>query len=439
MKTTVLLKLSASAVIVATVTVGCTSAGTRPAALSSSAAPAERDGAGSVSIAAAETAVAAAPRDAASRASLGQAYMLAGRFASARSSFRDALALDSTLDKAALNLALTEVAMGNGNAALQMLDELDGKVAAGDRGLAYALAGEPHRAVMILEAAARAKSADARVRQNLALSYALAGRWNEAKSTAAQDLSPDQVGRRMLEWVLLTRPSTSWEQVAGVLGVKPGYDPGQPVALALAPLPESAAAPVALAVAEPAPIAQETTPPAFANVAPPAVELADAATPVIDQTPAPQAVPVLLQAAAVTSPAALPPLISAPRTPIKLMVLASAPARAVRAPAPQARGGFVVQLGAYSSAARVETAWNRIATRVAMVMDYAPSSGTLALQQVGTVYRLSLAGFATRDAATTVCERVRAKGGECFVRAAIDDRPVQWTARKIKGEQFAAR
>lgn len=447
MKTNALLKLSASAAILAAVTVGCKPAGTRPATLSSSAVKGDRDVARAVArasaaianrdavaaIAAAEAAVALAPREAANRAMLGQAYLLDGRFASARTSFRDALALDPALGKAQLNLALVEAAMGRANVALPMLDELDGKVGAADRGLAYALAGDAARAVTILEAAARAEGADAKVRQNLALAYALAGRWNEAQSTAAQDLAADQLGRRMIEWVLLAQPRNSWDQVAGVLGVKPGYDPGQPVALALAPLPETVAplaAPVAVAVAEPAEVI-----PAAMEAAPPVIEVAEAP---VEATPA-VAVPVLLQAAAVAQPDApvAPPLIAAPRTPAKLMMKAVAPVRAARAP--QANGRFVVQLGAYSSAARVEAAWNRIAARVAMVTDYAPSSGTFALQQTGTVYRLSLAGFATRDAATSVCERVRAKGGECFVRAAIDDRPMQWAGRKAKGEQFASR
>lgn len=448
MKTNALLKFSASAAILTIVTVGCKPADTRPATLSSSAVKGDRDVARAVArasaaiakrdavaaIAAAEAAVALAPRDAASRAMLGQAYLLDGRFASARTSFRDALALDPALGKAQLNLALVEAAMGRANVALPMLDELDGKVGAADRGLAYALAGDAARAVTILEAAARAEGADAKVRQNLALGYALAGRWNEAQSTAAQDLPADQLGRRMIEWVLFAQPRNSWDQVAGVLGVKPSYDPGQPVALALAPLPETVAplaAPVAVAVAEPVEVV-----PAAMEARPPAIDMAEATEPPVEAAPA---VPMLLQAAAVARPETpvAPPLIAAPPAPAKLMMKAVSPVRAARAP--QANGRFVVQLGAYSSAARVEAAWNRIAARVAMVTDYAPSSGTFALQQTGTVYRLSLAGFATRDAATGVCERVRAKGGECFVRAAIDDRPMQWAGRKAKGEQLASR
>lgn len=133
-------------------------------------------------------------------------------------------------------------------------------------------------------------------------------------------------------------------------------------------------------------------------------------------------------------------LIAAPRAPIKVAYVA--PVRKAAAPAlasQTAKGGFVVQLGAYSTAARVETAWNRIAARVQMIADYVPSSGTFDLEHKGAVYRLSLAGFETRAAAVDLCERVRVKGGECFVRATFDDRPVRWASRKEKGVQLASR
>ena len=52
---------------------------------------------------------------------------------------------------------------------------------------------------------------------------------------------------RLLEWATFARPTAAWDQVAGLLGVKPAFDAGQPVALALAP----SAAPVQMAAAEP--------------------------------------------------------------------------------------------------------------------------------------------------------------------------------------------
>src|SRR3546814_4843532 len=87
----------------------------------------------------------------------------------------------------------------------------------------------------MLEPAARAPGADARVRQNLALAYALAGDWLKARTTAAQDISPAQLGERMEQWAALAQPDAGSTRVAALLGVTPVADPGQPVRLALAP------------------------------------------------------------------------------------------------------------------------------------------------------------------------------------------------------------
>lgn len=488
MNSSTLFRLSASAALLATVTIGCKPGAVRPAAISSSAPSVDRqaDRAAARATAAigardadraveqAEKAVGLDTRSADKRALLGQAYLIAGRFGSARAAFRDSLTLDPEQPRVALNLALTEIATGGAPVAARRLDALNGHAADVDLGLAFALAGNSGRAVTMLETAARKEGADARTRQNLALAYALAGRWAEARATAALDLPADRINSRMLEWAMLAQSRTSWDQVAGVLDIKPHYDPGQPVALALAPdaMPIPAApqtAPVAVADAAPQPSA---TPPAIepapvvriaenspaAPVAPvvvataaapqdaiapaaiarfgtgEAVEYAAAPAPILAKTP-------LQPLAMAARPAVTPPLIAAPQGPTKIAYVAPVrTAPTMRPIARQASGGYAVQLGAYSAAARVEVAWNRIAQRVRMIEDYTPSSSRFDLEQVGTVYRLSLSGFETRAAATSVCQQIRAKGGECFVRAVQDDRPVQWVSRKErKPEQLAMR
>jgi Flp pilus assembly protein TadD len=57
--------------------------------------------------------------------------------------------------------------------------------------LAYMMSGDPAKAEPLLRQAAVAEPANVRVRQNLALVLSLQGRFDEAKSLAAQDLSPD--------------------------------------------------------------------------------------------------------------------------------------------------------------------------------------------------------------------------------------------------------
>ena len=137
----------------------------------------------------------------------------------------------------------------------------------------------------MLEPAALARGADARVRQNLALAYALAGDWLKARTTAAQDISPAQLGARMEQWAALAQPDAGSTRVAALLGVTPVADPGQPVRLALAPeLQETRFAeaatesPVPAEIVEPAPVE-------VAFEAPPTPENAIVSAPVPLATP----------------------------------------------------------------------------------------------------------------------------------------------------------
>ena len=89
----------------------------------------------------AEAAVELRPQVADYRAVLGQAYLLAGRFASAHTTFNDALTLSPGDGKVALNMALAQIAEGDWTGARQTLDSNSGSIPVSDRGLAMALAG----------------------------------------------------------------------------------------------------------------------------------------------------------------------------------------------------------------------------------------------------------------------------------------------------------
>ncbi|HET9638766.1 MAG TPA: SPOR domain-containing protein, partial [Allosphingosinicella sp.] len=119
----------------------------------------------------------------------------------------------------------------------------------------------------------------------------------------------------------------------------------------------------------------------------------------------------------------------------------TAPSRAIRPPAPRfeakprtARaalagpGRFAVQLGAYSSSASVERAWAQMLKRFGFA-DLTPLSTTVTLPGRGTLHRLSVAGFASREAAGRTCRSIQAKGGACFVRTVAGDAPVRWASR----------
>ena len=359
---------------------------------------AKRDTANAVALA--EAAVEFAPRDAGYRLLLGQSYQQAGRFVSARDSFADVLQLDPANGKAALNLALAQTATGDWAAARATLATYAAIIPVGDLGLATALAGNPAGAVAILNAAARAPGADAKVRQNLALSYALAGQWNMARVAAAADMSAADLDARLEQWAAFAQPKGAADQVASLLGVTPAADAGRPVALAL-----DGAPPVLPAAAPPVRLAANT--PAVATVTPAGVVFAPRREVV-------QPLPTMMARAE-----------PSPTRPASVARLAAQPVPPARpAERDAATGEWYVQLGAFRTAAVAKTGWTSATRRFAALSDHQPTGTAVAAAQ-GSLYRLSVGGF-SRAQADTMCSRYRAKGGACFVRREAGDRMAQW-------------
>jgi Flp pilus assembly protein TadD len=366
----------------------------------------------------AEAAVAAAPNDADHRMLLGRVYLQSGRFRSAAASFADALALDGKRGSAALSLALTRIGLADTDGARAVLASHGDLIAPGDRGLALALAGDTATALPLLEATVRGGGADAKTRQNLALTYALAGRWSEAKLMASYDLDPATVSQRIMDWARFAREGQAPAQVAALLGVAPGPDAGQPTRLALAPS------------SPPAQVAQTAPPPPVAMAVAPEVEVATAAS---VELPAEQ----VEEVKAVFTPAAQG-VQFAPRSEIVQAIMPERP-QLVVTPKPAARfqrasfirptgGDFVVQLGAFDSAAVAQDAWGRHVRHIGMLREFDPSTAVF-VNGGRTFYRLSVSGFATRAAAVGMCEQLRARGGKCFVRQTAGDAPLQWAGR----------
>ncbi len=437
MKTRMVLSLGLSALVFGGAMVGFTagggsgvaSAGTRDMAVvdkhaaaqagKATKALAKRDAIGAIGYA--EAAVSLSPRSAAYRMLLGQSYLQGGRFASAAQTFADVLALSADNGKAALDYALAQIATGDWAAAQKTLDVHAATIPTADRGLAVALAGNPAAGVALLTEAARGPGADAKTRQNLALTFALAGQWNMARVVAEADMSPADVDRRMEEWATFAQPKTASDQVAALLGVKPVLDAGQPVALALnTPVPVTAAS-VAVAAAAPAPA---VVAPAVVAAAPIAI-----AAPMASPLPAiaaPMSVPTLLAKANFAPlhevvqnlPAAL---IRADSSATKISLLkADRPT-----PAPvAAKGNWYVQIGAFHDARVAKDGWSRATHRFAALSGHIPT-GTAFTAKTGSFYRLSVGGF-TRGDADTMCRRYRQTGGDCFVRAAAGDQTAQW-------------
>jgi Flp pilus assembly protein TadD len=386
----------------------------------------------------AELAVGLSPRSAEYRALLGQAYMLAGRFGSARSALADALTLSPGDGKIALNLALAQVAEGDWSGARATLDSNSGSIPTADRGLAIALAGDPVSAVELMLPVARQPGADAKLRQNLALSLAMAGRWQDAKVVASMDLSPTETDKRIEQWAAFARPAAKADQVAALLGVTPAADPGQPVALAL----NATTAPGVLD--------------SFMPKAPaPTAVASDAGVPVPAVAPA-----VVAQVASVTPGTAPAPRVSsvvfAPRAEI-VQPLPVKPAAGTRSPIAKpvavksvrasfvqpvvaakttpgastvsvGKGNFFVQLGAYDNASVARNGWARASRVYSGFAGRAPQG--MSVKVAGkNFYRLSVGGF-DRAGAAKVCRAYRAKGGQCFVRTGAGDVAASWTAKK---------
>jgi len=402
-----------------------------------------------------EQAVALSPRDVGYRLLLADIYLKSGRFDSARSTYADVLALDPSNVRGGLSFALTQIALGRPQAAIQPLEDLAGRASAADVGLAFALAGRIDRALELLDHAARSPSATPRTRQNLALAHAMNGDWRRARAIAAQDLSPAEVGPRMQQWAAFARPGGAATQVAGLLGVSPSDDPGQPVALALAPAAAEPVQAFAEAAPAPAPVASlasfEPEPPAPALAAsvqiaeaPPAEAPAFWVPTAQSYRPAPEAPLADVAEAIATAPeapaapaleeqvryAAAARSLVTPQAPlIRASGVARVPAPVFQRARPVARGSapIVVQLGAFSNEGNAERAWLS-AERGYGLQSYRPLTTTY-IQQGRTLHRVSVAGFASRADAQRLCGTIRARGGVCFVRDQAGDASIRWAAR----------
>jgi len=379
----------------------------------------------------AEQAVAKSPTDAGFRALLGNAYFAGGRFRSAESAFKDSLSLYPNQAQVMLKLALVQTALGKKDQAIATLKEARPALGESNYGLALTLAGRTAEAIRVLEPAARDANADATVRQNLALAYAFAGNWDNARAIAAQDVPAGQLDTRIHQWMQLTSPKSPAEQVAALVGVTPAaVDEGQPVRLALArpdtQVAETQVAQAAPPAQAPAPVAPPAAVPVVALAAAPAV--APAPVVVASIPPAPPPARPTLATLAATAVSEAKAVFAAVMPHGNSPVVKPARPRAVAAAAHRGNSPAVVQLGAYGSPNRVLAAWNGNAAKYGMLKAYLPMSAKF-VSPKGIFYRLSVRGFGSDAEARNLCVSLRRQGGSCFVRNNSGDQPVQYASR----------
>ncbi|WP_161981579.1 tetratricopeptide repeat protein [Aurantiacibacter suaedae] len=397
-------------------------------------------------IAQAEAAVAASPHDAALRLALGDAYLDAGRFASAETTFTDAMELGEASPRAALSLALAQIAQAKYAEASELLDTWGSEIAPADLGLAMALAGQPERGIHIMSNAIRAGENTVKMRQNLAYAFAMAGRWREARLMAQQDLPAGEVNARLEEWAGLASADSYQRRIASLIGAPTNIqDMGQPVELALSP---AQSAPLYAevetfpsAVYDGAELAALGDVPALSSAAsrapvavPVASEAETAATLAMKPAPAaPTARNYFAQAftdvdrgPSTIERATASDSLAFVSNPVVQPLPAAAPARVVSPVAApvvsrSAEASHLVQLGSFTSEAGARRAWNTYVSRfpelAAHDMVITPAS-----VRGKRYWRVSAGGF-DRSASTAMCRNVRSAGAGCISWSAANPLP----------------
>jgi cell division septation protein DedD len=162
------------------------------------------------------------------------------------------------------------------------------------------------------------------------------------------------------------------------------------------------AVPAAKAPGEPA--AKTVTPPAK----PSAPVKTAAAAPATKLAPVPARAPM---AAANTPPRQLAELAKAPAK-----TQAQPPGGPAGAVASSGLGTYVLQIGAYKSQAEADAAWTAYKDKHSTLLaGYAPNVMRADLGDKGIWYRLRIGGFSNKDAASALCDRLKADGGGCFL------------------------
>lgn len=365
---------------------------------------------------------------------LARIYMAQGRFNSAERTFADVMELGQVDARTVVGVALSRIAQGKADSAIALVDAHRSLLPASDYGLALALAGDSKRSVDVLVEAIRGDNASARTRQNLALAYALDGRWREARIMAVQDMPQDRVDTRIAEWAQYARPGAYQTRIAGLLKVTPREDAGQPVRLALG---GAVSAPAMASVEETAPVAIAMEPAAPVGELP-----AIGAAPDVEGYAETN---VRVAELAPSTPVEAP-LIRAPEAPVKSAEAApvAKPVKLALAdvPAPQARvsSKFLVQLGAFSSTANATRAWSQLNRKHRILNGFDSASSTVTIKG-RTLTRLAASGFGNYETAAAACRQIKMSGGECIVRSTDGSSPVRMAAKKPvrKAVRIAAR
>jgi Flp pilus assembly protein TadD len=294
------------------------------------------------------------PRNAVAFNDLGIARDLQGRHADAQSAYRQALAVDSEMNGAQVNLALS-----------------------------MAMSGQSGDAIRLLRPLASNPGASPQVRHDLAAVLVMSGDRTGAEQILSKDLSPPEVKQALAAYAAAGR-----DNGAALLGTAaPAEAPAQAAAASPAAPP-----PATKPVAEAPPKVAVATPPPPPASPPPA---AAAPAPVVQASVAPQA--------PAPAPEPQPEPTAAP----------AAQAATVQTNATQ-HGSAQVQLGAVPSEHAAQQAWHRLQQK--MPDQFSGHEPIIAkAERDGRVFwRLRTGGFSDMADAVSFCDRVRQGGSDCM-------------------------
>ncbi len=467
MNSKMIVKLALSSAVIAVPTAGCTNMGvsstkgmTSAQKLSKQADKSARKAEkylakGEVDRAAgyAEAAVEGDMKNVEFRSLLARVYMAQGKFKSAERTLMDVMELGVSDPRTVVSLALTRIAQGRTGSAISMIEANRSAISDSDFGLALALAGQEKRAVDVLTEAIRVDGAGARVRQNLALAYAMSGRWRESRIMASQDLTQEGVKKQISEWAHYARPGAYERRVAGLLNVTPQVDGGQPVRLALAntttglamvaPVEAPASSPVDIVPSEVRELAAVGPAPIATSVGFAAAEKDVAVAPKPSmEAPLIKAPSGPVKAAAIPAPPVVTPIRTAKVVPTVKPVSVPVTRPAVKAPVklalatveprkPSRRsisGTHIVQLGAFSSSANAKKAWKKYSSSYSVLSGFSSASSSVTVGGKRLV-RLAAMGFGNKSSAAAACKSIKAQGGSCIVRSVGSKPPVRLASR----------
>jgi hypothetical protein len=181
--------------------------------------------------------------------------------------------------------------------------------------------------------------------------------------------------------------------------------PPPPVVKAEAPpAPKPAPAKIEPAPVKPAPAKTETPPKSVAAL------IQQANSEPVKPAPAPKAPPAAKPAPAPAQATGAPRSLTPPQ-----QVAANAPAK-LAAPAAAASGSYMLQIGAFKSQAEAAAAWKTYQGKhAALLSGYSDNVQQADLGEKGTWYRLRIGGFADKEVATALCDRLKADGGACML------------------------